>query len=64
MTSEELIGRVTKAETEIDEDRGTVKLRGEIWNARTAAGERIAKGEKVEIIDREGLTLIVKRKEQ
>ncbi|HUV03316.1 MAG TPA: nodulation protein NfeD [Desulfobacteria bacterium] len=60
---EELIGRVTKAETEINEDEGTVKLRGEIWNARTAAGDRISEGEKVEIIDRDGLTLIVKRKE-
>ena len=60
---EELIGKVTKAETEINEDGGTVKLRGEIWNARTLAGERIPKGEKVEVIDREGLTLIVKRKE-
>ncbi|MBN1763223.1 MAG: nodulation protein NfeD [Methanomicrobia archaeon] len=59
---EELIGRVTKAETEINEDEGTVKLRGEIWNARTVAGDRISGGEKVEIIDRDGLTLIVKRK--
>lgn len=61
--AEELIGKVTKAETEINEDGGTIKLRGEIWNARTLAGERIKEGEKVEIIDREGLTLIVKRKE-
>jgi membrane-bound serine protease (ClpP class) len=61
---EELIGRVTKAETELNEDGGTVKLRGEIWNARTEAGEHIAKGEKVEIIDREGLMLVVKRKER
>jgi membrane-bound serine protease (ClpP class) len=60
---EELIGRVTKAETEINEDKGTVKLRGELWNARTATGDRISEGEKVEIIDRDGLTLIVKRKE-
>ncbi len=60
---EELIGKVTKAETEINEDGGTVKLRGEIWNARTVAGEQINEGEKVEIIDREGLMLIVKRKE-
>ena len=61
--AEELIGKVTKAETEINEDGGTIKLRGEIWNARTLAGEGIKEGEKVEIIDREGLTLIVKRKE-
>jgi membrane-bound serine protease (ClpP class) len=60
---EELIGQVTKAETEINEDEGTVKLRGEIWNARTAADDLISEGEKVEIIDRDGLTLIVKRKE-
>ncbi len=62
--AEVLIGKVTKAETEINEDMGTIKLRGEIWNARTLAGERITKGEKVEIIDRDGLTLVVKRKEK
>jgi len=60
--AEELIGKITKAETDIDEEGGTIKIRGEIWNARTS-GERIKEGEKVEIIDREGLTLIVKRKE-
>jgi membrane-bound serine protease (ClpP class) len=62
--SEELIRKVTKAETEINEDGGTIKIRGEIWNARTVTGEQITKGEKVEIIDRDGLTLIVKRKEK
>ncbi len=61
---EELIGKVSRAETEINEDGGTLKLRGEIWNARTEAGEHIVKGEKVEIVDRDGLTLIVKRKER
>lgn len=61
---EELIGRVTRAETAITEDGGTIKIRGEIWNARTAAGaERILEGEKVEIVARDGLTLLVKRKE-
>ncbi|MBE0516247.1 MAG: nodulation protein NfeD [Methanophagales archaeon] len=60
---EELIGRVTRAETEITEEGGTIKIRGEIWNARTRTGERISEGERVEIIDREGLTLIVKKKE-
>jgi membrane-bound serine protease (ClpP class) len=61
--AEELIGKVTKAETDIDEEGGTIKLRGEIWNARTLAGGGIKEGEKVEIIDRDGLTLIVKRRE-
>ncbi len=59
---EELIGKITKAETDIDEEGGTIKIRGEIWNARTLAGESIKEGGKVEIVDREGLTLIVKRK--
>ncbi|MEA2032346.1 MAG: nodulation protein NfeD [Euryarchaeota archaeon] len=60
---EELIGKITRAETEINEDSGTIKIRGEIWNARTLERETIKEGEKVEIVDREGLTLIVKRKE-
>jgi len=61
--AEELIGQVTRAETEISEDSGTIKIRGEIWNARTLDGKTIKEREKVEIVDREGLTLIVKRKE-
>lgn len=60
---EELIGQVTKAETEITEDQGLVKIHGELWKARTGTGEKINEGEKVEIIAREGLTLFVKRKE-
>ena len=61
--AEELIGKVTRAETEINEEKGTIKVRGEIWNARTLDEEKIKEREKVEIVDREGLTLIVKRKE-
>jgi len=60
---EELIGKVTRAETKINEDSGTIKIRGEIWNARTLDEETIKEREKVEIVGREGLTLIVKRKE-
>ncbi|NQE53694.1 Membrane-bound protease [ANME-1 cluster archaeon GoMg3.2] len=59
--AEDLIGKITKAETKIDADAGTIKTRGEIWNARTLDGETINEGEKVVIVDREGLTLIVKR---
>ncbi len=61
--AENLIGKETKAETEINADGGTVKTRGEIWNARTLDGKTIKEGEKVAIVDREGLTLIVKRRE-
>ena len=58
--AEELIGRVTKAMTNITEDGGTIKIHGELWNARTR-GEEIEKGAKVEVVAREGLTLIVRR---
>ena len=61
--AEELIGKITRAETDIDEEGGTIKIRGEIWNARTVEGEKIKEGEKVEIVNREGLTLMVKKKE-
>jgi membrane-bound serine protease (ClpP class) len=61
--AEELIGEITKAETEISEEGGTVKIRGELWNARTIeGGEKIKKGEKVKIVSLEGLTLIVEAK--
>ncbi|MHC1566827.1 MAG: NfeD family protein [Candidatus Syntropharchaeia archaeon] len=57
--TEELIGKVVKAETDIDPE-GMIKVRGEIWKARTE-GEGIKMGEKVEIIGRDGLTLIVRK---
>lgn len=59
---EELIGSVTKAETDINEDGGFVKVRGELWKARSKKGS-IRKGERVKIVDREGLTVIVERSE-
>ena len=62
--AEELIGKVTRTETEITEKGGVIKISGEIWNARTRAGEIVSEGESVEIIDREGLTLVVKKKER
>ncbi len=62
---EELIGQVTKALTDITEDGGMVKLHGELWNARTSTNtERIEQGTKVEVVSREGLTLIVKKKSE
>ncbi len=61
---EELIGHITHALTEINEEGGTLKIHGEYWNARTMPGaERIERGAKVEVVGREGLTLIVRRAE-
>ncbi len=39
--------------------RGTVTVRGELWNAVSASRETIAEGEPVEVISIDGLTLFV-----
>ena len=56
--SEGLIGLTCKAYSKID-PTGTVKIKGEIWSAESI--EEIKKGEKVEVVDRRGLTLIVRK---
>jgi membrane-bound serine protease (ClpP class) len=43
-----------------DEESGTVFLAGELWNARVAEG-RIDEGDQVEIVGRDGYTLLVQR---
>ena len=40
---------------------GEVKVRGELWKAKSHDGVDIEPGEDIEVVDREGLTLIVKR---
>jgi membrane-bound serine protease (ClpP class) len=40
---------------------GEVKVRGELWKARSHNDEPIEVDEDIEVVDREGLTLIVKR---
>lgn len=40
---------------------GRVMINGEIWNAVSLGGEHIGKGERVEVISRDGLTLKVDR---
>ncbi len=39
---------------------GSVKMRGEIWSAETADGSTIPRGTTVQVLEQEGLTLIVK----
>lgn len=56
--SEGLIGLTCKAYSKID-PTGVVKIKGEIWSAESIEG--IKKGEKVEVVDRRGLTLIVRK---
>ncbi|HEC57271.1 MAG TPA: nodulation protein NfeD, partial [Candidatus Syntrophoarchaeum butanivorans] len=58
---EEMIGLVARAESRIDEQGGMVRVRGEIWKAKSSGGP-IEEGEEVEIVDIEGLTLVVRRR--
>ena len=55
---EGLIGKQAEARSDLD-PTGRIFIHGESWNARS--NEPIHKGEKVTIIDIEGLTLIVKK---
>lgn len=59
-----LIGEVGKVETAINNlnNEGYVKLKGQIWSARTTDGETIEKDELVVVEEIKGVKLIVKRK--
>ncbi|HLQ25314.1 MAG TPA: NfeD family protein, partial [Acidiferrobacterales bacterium] len=53
---EELIGRIAEATTSF-KNEGRVRVRGEDWQARTR--RPVQRGQRVRIIDIEGLTLII-----
>ncbi|MCL0068596.1 NfeD family protein [Thermodesulfovibrionales bacterium] len=57
---EGMVGRHGVAITALNFE-GTVRVRGEIWNA-VSSNEKIAAGETVEVIDIKGPTLFVQRK--
>ena len=56
---EEMLGLVGTADEELDPE-GQIKIRGERWKAE--ARTKIKKGEKVRVVGRDGLLLIVERK--
>jgi membrane-bound serine protease (ClpP class) len=56
--AEGLVGRAGQAETDLDPE-GWVIVQGERWRAR--AGERVSRGETVEILSVEGLLLRVRK---
>jgi membrane-bound serine protease (ClpP class) len=56
---EEILDMVGVADEDLDPE-GQVKIRGERWRAE--ATQKIKKGEKVKVIDRKGLLLIVEKK--
>ena len=59
-----LVGRIARVEESIDnfEERGAVKINGQIWTARMENdSERAAEGESVIIVEIKGVKLICKR---
>jgi membrane-bound serine protease (ClpP class) len=58
--AEVLIGITGEAVTDLIPE-GQVRALGEVWSARSSEGE-IKKGEEIEVVAREGLRLVVKRK--
>ena len=56
---EGLVGQIGEARTALDPD-GTVFVQGEWWNA-TAEDEPVAEGERVEVMDRDGFRLRVRK---
>lgn len=62
--AESLIGEHVKVESEINNmnNEGTVKVRGQVWSARSQDGDTIQKDEIVVVKDIVGVKLIVKRK--
>lgn len=59
MSSDDFAPYIGTARTDI-EDTGTVRIRGELWNARSET--RIPSGSEVVVEDVEGLTLLVREK--
>ena len=56
---EALIGEVGEAVEDLDPE-GMVLVEGELWRAR-ARGGRVRRGEKVRVVEVDGLTLVVER---
>jgi membrane-bound serine protease (ClpP class) len=59
---EGLLGKVGIAKTDLTPE-GTIFVHGERWQASTE-GEKIKKGEEVEVLEIKGLNLIVKKYER
>ena len=58
-----LIGADAVVLSPVGADQGQVKLRGEIWSARSFSGEEISPGEHVEVVKIDGATAVVLAKE-
>ena len=64
MNGDALIGQIVEVVEDIDNtnNKGRVKIGGESWKAVSSNGDKINKGSKVEIINKESITLFVKNK--
>jgi membrane-bound serine protease (ClpP class) len=57
--AEALIGEIVDVVERLDPD-GRVKVKGELWNARTIGAEPVEPGGRARILALEGLTLVVR----
>ena len=57
----QLIGQKLTLETEMKDGKGRINLGDSTWSAKSHDGEVIKKGQRVEIIDADGATLIIKQ---
>ena len=57
---ERMVGHIGTAAQELAPS-GYVRVRGELWRAQTANNESVDRGERVEVTDLDGTTLIVRR---
>jgi len=64
MNGDALIGQIVEVVEDIDNtnNKGRVKIGGESWKAVSSNGDKINKGSKVEITNKESITLFVKNK--
>jgi membrane-bound serine protease (ClpP class) len=60
--NEGMAGLKGEAITDIDEKEGQVIVHGEVWSAKSNV--KIEKGEEIEVIKRDGMNLIVNKKEE
>lgn len=60
--AEALISKTGTVSKDLD-PTGWISIEGVQWKATSSTGEKIKKDEEVEVIDRDGLTLVVRRKE-
>ncbi len=58
-SADKLLGSTGVAVAEITPTAGEVKIAGEVWSARSYDGSPIAPGTEIEVMERDGITVLV-----